>query len=345
MYFFAIAAMLLSLPLFLWCGSTTASPATALRPLTATSPLLPSYPPGDLELYHFPGNQPGNVAFTPDGSAYSLVRDGLLRIAPDGTKSFVGGASIYGGGSIDNRIVYSNGFLWYQVHQGLLRGHPDGTDPRYLQLPSALGQRQLNNFTAGGDGVYYTYYNTTTSPSGVALEGPVLASISSSFVKTEYPLVAPTPILRDGYYYGPSVGAIVYHHRNGRNNGPRRSGRRERLRFIPPPESLPRPQNIYFFGAYPSNQLYFGEYVRHQLSFTPSVVGLLYSDAAEDVYVSEPVKSGPWTAVSLNPAIATATPSLSTVGRFSVTEIGHGSTSIKVTDVYGNVEYLPVTAN
>jgi hypothetical protein len=465
MYFCATIALLLSLLISLWYGSSTASLAATSRPLAATSSLLPSYPQGDLNRSLVPGNQPGNVAFTPDGSAYSLVRDGLLRIAPDGTKSFVGGASIYGGGSISNRIVYSNGFLWFQVHQGLERMHPDGTDRRYLQLPGALRQRDLDNFTAGDDGIYYTYYKMTIAPNGVdGLEGPVLVSISNSFVINIYPLVSPTVILRDGYYYGPSVGSIVngpdgnvyfeyqalpgkavyfgrvtpsgnvthfadanrcgtaqsfvyshdafYFFSYTESNGPA-PGTNKLCRVIlstgqyttvltrtaPTPANtdvgvvadndgnlwtagffgtglysytiatgvisgpvdpnvlnifssyrhsnlyIGPDQNIYFFGLYASNQLYFGDYVRHQMSFTPSVVGLVYSDAAEDFYVSEPIKSGPWTAVSLDPTIATVTPATSTVGRFSVTEVGHGSTSIKVTDGYGNVRYLSVTAN
>jgi hypothetical protein len=456
-YLFERVALLLFFLFSLWGSSTTAS-------LAATSSLLPSYPPGDLKLYHFPGNQPGNVAFTPDGSAYSIVRDGLLRIGPDGTKSFVGGPSIYGGGSVNSRIVYSNGFLWYQVHQGLLRVHPDGTDPRYLQLPSASGQRELDNLTAGSNGIYYTYYNETASPTGADLEGPVLASITSSFIKTVYPLVAPTPQQYPNEYYGPSVGSIVYGPDGnvyfeynklpgkllsfGRVSptgvvtlftSPDRCGGAEQFVYLTglfyflsyteangpipgtnmlcsvvpstgqyatvltkPAPTLANPgvgivadvdgnlwtagffgtglysytvatgvaagpidpnvvniyesyrhtnlyigpdQNVYFFGTYASNQLYFGAYVRHQMSFTPTVVGLVYSDAVMDFYVSEPVKSGPWTAVSLNPAIATVTPASSTVGRFSATEVGHGSTSIEVTDAYGNIAYLPVTAN
>ncbi len=466
MYSIAILAVLLSLLVSLWGGSTPAVlAATVPKPLTATSSLLPSYPAGDLKLYHFPGNQPGNVTFTPDGSAYSIVRDGILRIAPDGTKSFVGGASTYGGFSTSQRLVYSNGFLWIEGHQGLVRMHPDGTDSRYFQLPSANGQRQLTNLTAGANGIYYTYYDQTESfPDGSTLVGPVLASISNSFVQTIYPLVAPV-VVRNNYYNGPNVGSIVYgpdgnvYFEYNKLTGkplsfgrvtptgvvtlftsPNPCGGAQRFvyekglfyffgymegsgtsnqamnalcRVIPStgqyttvatnstspsgPTSLGivadddgnlwtsgffgpglssynaktgatfgpvdpnvvnvsnrygRPslyigpdQNIYFFGSYASNQLYFGAYVRHQMSFTPSAVGLVYSDSAMNFYVSEPIAGGPWTAVSLNPAVATVTPASSSVGRFSVTEVGLGSTSIEVTDVYGNVRYVPVTAN
>ena len=464
MSFVTMVAAILTLLISLCGGSMTASlAATVSRPLTATSSLLPDYPSGELRLYHFPGNQPGNVAFTPDGSAYSLVRNGILRVAPDGTKSFVNATGSAAEIKVGGRLMYSNGFLWYEVNQGLIRVHPDGTNPRYLQVPSALGQRALDNLTAGANGIYYTYYNQTSSSSGATLEGPVLASITNAFVKTIYPLVAPVP-LKYGEYNGPTVASIVYgpdgnvYFEYGKIPGkplsfgrvtpagvvtlftsPDRCGGAQRLVyssgsfyfFSSTEPSGPTPgtnlfcrvapstgqytllmtktalslanlhvgvtadndgnlwtsgffgsglfsynlatgavsgpidpsvvnvynsyqypalytgpdQNIYFFGDYAFNQIYFGAYVRHRMSFTPSVAGLLPSDTAMDVYVSEPVKGGPWTATSLNPAIATVTPASSSIGRFSVTEVGHGSTSIKVTDVYGNVAYLPVTAN
>ncbi len=453
---YAIVAVFLSLLISLWGGSTTAGlAATVPVPLAATSSLLPSYPSGDLKLYHFPGNVQGNVGFTPDGSAYSLVRSGILRIAPDGTKTFVNVAAYGPRIKVGGRIVYSNGFLWYEVFEGLIRMRPDGTDSRYLQVPSDFGpQRELTNLTAGADGIYYTYYNGTAN----GLE-PVLASVTNAFVKTLYPLVAPAP----RYPSGSTVGSIVYGPDGNvyfQYNNPPHKGSFGRVtpsgvvtlfpypdtcgdvkKFVyargsfyfrvftaasgstPATYSLCRvapstgeysvvlsstyisptysgfdivadddgnlwtagffgtglysyaiptgvvsgpidpnvvnvrtaygfpnlyigpDQNIYFFGVYASNQIYFGAYVRHRMSFTPSVVGLLPSDAAMNFYVSEPIAGGPWSAISLNPAIATVTPVSSSVGRFSVTEVGHGSTSIKVTDVYGNIQYVPVTAN
>ena len=81
------------------------------------------------------------------------------------------------------------------------------------------------------------------------------------------------------------------------------------------------------------------------MSFTPSVVGLLPSDAAMNFYVSEPIAGGPWRAVSLNPATATVTPVSSSAGRFSVTQVGHGSTSIKVTDQARAMEVHAVTTD
>ena len=449
----ALVALLLTYLISLWSGSATAVLASTFPvTLAASSSLLPSYPSGDLKLYHFPGNVQGNVGLTPDGSAYSLVRSGLLHIAPDGTKTFVplsgAGAVIKVGG----KLVYSNGFLWYEVRGGLIRMHPDGTDPRYLQVLSNFRESDLTNLTAGADGIYYTYYNGTASG-----YQPVLVSVTNTFVKTLYPLVAPAP----QYPSGSTVGSIVYGPDGNvyfQYNNPPHKGSFGRVTpsgvvtLFPHPDpcggaaklvyakgsfyfrgntasgstpvtsllcrvspstgeytvvvtknsiSPDRPfdivadndgnlwtagffgtglfsysiatgvvsgpidptvvnvrtsylyqnlyigfdQNIYFFGGYASNQLYFGAYVRHQMSFTPSAVGLLPSDAAMNFYVSEPIAGGPWSAVSLNPAIATVMPVSSSVGRFSVTQVGHGSTSIKVTDVYGNVAYLPVTAN
>ena len=55
--------------------------------------------------------------------------------------------------------------------------------------------------------------------------------------------------------------------------------------------------------------------------------------------------NGPWTSVSLNPSLATASPSSSTTGQFTVSETRPGNTSIKVTDKLGSSSYETVNVH
>jgi hypothetical protein len=75
----------------------------------------------------------------------------------------------------------------------------------------------------------------------------------------------------------------------------------------------------------------------------PTSVNLSFAGQKIDFMVSEPLKSGPWTAYSLNPAVATAGPGSFLLGKFAVTAVGPGSTAIVVTDAYGNSRNEPVT--
>jgi hypothetical protein len=63
-YLFERVALLLFFLFPLWGSSTTAS-------LAATSSLLPSYPPGDLKLYHFPGTNP-ETSLSPQTAARTV---------------------------------------------------------------------------------------------------------------------------------------------------------------------------------------------------------------------------------------------------------------------------------
>jgi hypothetical protein len=55
--------------------------------------------------------------------------------------------------------------------------------------------------------------------------------------------------------------------------------------------------------------------------------------------------NGPWTAVSLNPSVATVSPASSASGQFTVSETGPGSTSIMVKDNLGNFSYETVSTH
>jgi hypothetical protein len=102
-------------------------------------------------------------------------------------------------------------------------------------------------------------------------------------------------------------------------------------------------QNVWLYGQYANNQNFYGAYVRHFESFMPTSVNLSFAGQKIDFMVSEPLKSGPWTAYSLNPAVATAGPGSFLLGKFAVTAVGPGSTAIVVTDAYGNSRNEPVT--
>ena len=79
-------------------------------------------------------------------------------------------------------------------------------------------------------------------------------------------------------------------------------------------------------------------YVRKVQTLAPSSLTLA-SGNASNFSVSETHYSGPWTARSLDPTIATVSPASSTTGAFVATGVGHGTTSIAVTDRLGNVSY------
>jgi hypothetical protein len=106
-------------------------------------------------------------------------------------------------------------------------------------------------------------------------------------------------------------------------------------------------QDIYFFGHYGPNQTLFGAYVRHQMVVTPDSIDLnSFDNASVEFFVTESVKGGaPWTVRSLDSGVAIVSPASSLVGRFHVSEVHAGSTTLVVTDALGNVSYLPVTAS
>jgi hypothetical protein len=109
----------------------------------------------DLVLYHFPNNVPEPVAFGPDGSAYSVVREGILKIAPNGVETFLPNGLAQ---SANEPIVYANGFLWFTVNFGLVRERPDGSDHRFYQYESnggLPGVSGIQNLIAGSDGLYF----------------------------------------------------------------------------------------------------------------------------------------------------------------------------------------------
>ncbi len=104
-------------------------------------------------------------------------------------------------------------------------------------------------------------------------------------------------------------------------------------------------ENVWFYTENALRQVFLGAYVRHAMAFVPTTLTLSAASPSYDFFVSEPVAAGRYSAVSLDPSVATVSPASSPVGRFTVTETGHGKTSIMVTDSYGNVSSVAVTAN
>jgi hypothetical protein len=102
-------------------------------------------------------------------------------------------------------------------------------------------------------------------------------------------------------------------------------------------------QNVWLYGLYANYQSFYGAYVRHYESFMPTSVNLSFVGQNIDFMVSETLKSGPWTAYSLNPSVATVGPGSFLLGKFDVTAVSPGSTAIVITDAYGNSRNEPVT--
>lgn len=97
----------------------------------------------------------------------------------------------------------------------------------------------------------------------------------------------------------------------------------------------------------PDNNIWFGEaqylavYIRLVLSVTPSTISFTGVGQTQTLTVSETKYKGPWTASSLNPAVATVAPASSNT--FTVTAVGTGSTSIDVSDSKKNDFLVSVT--
>ena len=82
----------------------------------------------------------------------------------------------------------------------------------------------------------------------------------------------------------------------------------------------------------------FDVYVKHVQTLEPA--GLALVPGQTSVFsILETHFNGPWTAKSLNPAIATVSPESAVNGVFTVLGIGHGTTRIQVKDHLGNVSY------
>ena len=408
----------------------------------------------DLVLYHFMGNVSQSVTFTPDGSSWSVLPHGLLKIAPDGTNTLIFPNNRTAWAA--QNIAYSNGFLWYTVYHGIIRVKPDGTDSRFFQfsmqrdgfhyasnltpgpgglyfssdirstsypytlstvigridpsfkltlfaVPPTTGFNLSSPFVSGPDGLLYfvasksqydpkrSLYSTLTTLYRIETNGSQTRLGSSGTCAFPKKLVVALGAL---YFTGSQIdttnkllgnalcratlsgriGAITPLQAGGNTSGitadasgnlwtidlfgnglysygigtkqlagpyePAKLGALVNNLLYTGPD-----QNIWFFGSYATNQLFYGAYVRHLISFLPTSITLSATDASINFYVSEPLRSGPWTAVSSNPSIATVTPASSLPGRFTVTKVATGTTTIVVTDALGNLSYEPVTSN
>jgi hypothetical protein len=111
----------------------------------------------DVVLYNYPGRGVAPLAFTPDGSAFAEYGNGILKIAPDGTETLLP-ADDRIVARLAQTIVYSNGYLWYEVYHGIVRIKPDGSQHRFFQFSQdRQGFHYPADLTAGADGLYFNY--------------------------------------------------------------------------------------------------------------------------------------------------------------------------------------------
>jgi hypothetical protein len=144
--------------------------------------------------YHFPGNGESAIAFAPDGSSFAVVRDGVVKIAPNGAESFLPESEppAYRG---NPDIVYSNGYLWFNVYHGIVRERPDGTGHRYYQLGNVKnGSDYAGPLLASPDGLYFLSSRDEANYPYYAL--PVIGHIDNAFELTVSPVA---PAIGYGY--------------------------------------------------------------------------------------------------------------------------------------------------
>ena len=97
------------------------------------------------------------------------------------------------------------------------------------------------------------------------------------------------------------------------------------------------PDNNLWFAEYN----YIGVYIRFVLTVEPRSISFSGTGQTQTITVSEKHYRGGWTAISLNPAVATVAPSSPTT--FIVTAVGSGSTSIDVADSTHNDSLVRVS--
>jgi hypothetical protein len=396
----------------------------------------------DVVLFHYPGNGVAALAFTPDGSAYSEYQNDILKIAPDGTMTLLPENDRMEPDRGQN-IVYSNGYLWYEVYHGIVRIRPDGSEHRFFQFTLTRdGLHYPSYMTAGADGLYFNFVTRTYFQPSVYHIG----RLDARGVLTVFSLPATYAAINDlpmvwaaGHLYFEysdstrssvgslgrlestgaitllpgsshclggstlvaarnalySIGAAYDASLNYLGEALCRATLRGNFATLTAPTQhaffgyigvdaqddlwttnffgnglysydiatasvsgpfepslLPAPglyvyvgpdQNVWTFTRN-AGQGFVAIYVRHVLMFEPTTVDVSAGAPAARFITIESLLRGPWTAKSLNPAIATVAPAMSQSGRFTVTEVAPGDTSIAVTDLYGNVLYEPVTA-
>ena len=150
--------------------------------------------------------------------------------------------------------------------------------------------------------------------------------------------------LNVGYAYSiPTNGLYQYNVYTGHYNGPHASTVFGQFGYPYAGPQIGPDDNIWF--AYSNNAgLYVGAYVKHIQTLEPAGISVTAGMPAS-FSILETHLTGPWTARSLNPSVASVSPASSNTGRFTVTETGPGVASIAVTDHLGNISNELVTAH
>ena len=267
----------------------------------------------------------GNLVAGSDGSMYVAYNtatssgdfSGIFRINLDGTLStiltipYTAGTSPTNPGTPDialDSLAFSQGNLYFQERydsgyapNGLARLDPSGT---LTQTPFPPALQNVAEYDTAVDKGGNLWLNLDPYPSdrkSPLVEFDVRRSL---FYNPIFPGSADLP------YYFPLDGYI----------------------FVGPDD------NIWWLWRGHGAQAALVSYVRKVQTLTPTGLTLAPGSVAT-FSISETQYGGPWTAQSLNPSIATVSPASSTTGTFNTTGVGHGTTSIAVTDRLGNVSY------
>ena len=264
--------------------------------------------------------QPGDIAFGSDGRLYftytSLTAGawGIAQLQANGsTKLFqVATQACCQETETDSSLVLSNGNLYFEA--------------------------QYNNIS---------WFFGKIAPSGVITQIPLPYNIPTEDVYGSITADHGGNIwlnVGDIYFSAPTSGLYQFNVYTGHYNGPY-----ETSVFGQFVDSYSGPftgpdDNIWFAYQNDLVGLSVGAYVTHIQTLEPG--GITVTAATPGSFtILETHFNGPWTASSLNPAVATVSPASSTTGDFTVTETGPGVTSIAVKDRLGNVSYELVTAH
>jgi streptogramin lyase len=252
----------------------------------------------------------GNIYFSYAGSSNAT---GIGRIAPSGAITYF---PVING---PQKPVYSNGYVYffqYYIVNGT-GGNPTETYVDFSKMNATTGVVTHIGLPVNvGD---------AASPGQISIDqgGNLWLSVETSS------------------YYGTYLlyGYDVY---NGRFTGPIEPSIISDLYYGD--VAVGPDDNVYSFAFYENSTPAIDVYVRKVQTLEPA--GLSVTTASPGTFsIRETNYAGPWTAVSLSPGVATVSPATSTTGTFSVTEVAHGTTQIKVEDRLGNVSDETITAD
>ena len=252
----------------------------------------------------------GNIYFSYAGSSNAT---GIGRIAPSGAIAYF---PVING---PQKPVYSNGYVYFFQYY-LVNGTGGNPTQSYVDFSKM-------NATTGA----VTHIGLPVNAGGAASPGQISIDQGGNLWLS---------VLTSSYYQ--TYLLYSYDVYNGRFTGPIEPSIISDLYYGD--VAVGPDNNVYSFAYYENSTPAIDVYVRKVQTLEPASLSLTAASPGT-FSIRETNYAGPWTAVSANPGVATASPATSTTGTFTVTEATHGTTQVQVKDRLGNVSYETITAD